>query len=586
MMRSFAGKLSVCGGSALWVRLLPVLLSPLLLLTASIFLSSCGVDAEYRLRFWEKYRIAAEHALRRKQYRFAHTMALEAVEQARSFGRDDYRLGVSLCDLADVEKAQLKSKQAESSYKSAIKVLEHNTAADAGSKQPDRGTEFIIDVLAREGLANCFYQLADLYSDEKRFADAAECFSQAAKSYRSILGAGSWDVDDCPLGQKLVAALIGLAKSELALNNLAATDDAYHAALQIAMASNYPEFSLRDLRNDYLLLAKKIGKEQLANQLQADSDWENYSSAGMKAYYAKDFATATPLLNHAFQAAQSSIFSARRVLKSLRNLAAVYSASQDFPQLEQVCVVADRLMQTGKYRFDNDYDDILSCEATLYNLTGRPEQAIASLNIQIKYRRRFYGQNSIEVCQSLVSKGLAELKLGARNYAAEAADFSFKILREKFWSNRRAMGAMLDTSSLYTDLGQFDKAEQLQLQVLDLQKKRLEKTDARLISHEAAAFVFYAKFNKHDQAMKIAQEVKGIYRSGSSAQRVCGFPYLVLMLSFSMVNNWIDIAELLANTGNAVLQKEMQLSTASETEQYNWTKDIARLEALTGKKFH
>jgi hypothetical protein len=119
-----------------------------------------------------------------------------------------------------------------------------------------------------------------------------------------------------------------------------------------------------------------------------------------------------------------------------------------------------------------------------------------------------------------------------------------------------------------------------------MQKKHLDKTDSRLISHEAALFVFYAKFARHDNALQIAKDMKQLYLKGTSNQRVQGFPYLVLMLSFAMVNNWFDVAEIVAETGRPALSNDMTLSDASQTDQYNWTKDIARLEQSTGKTFH
>jgi hypothetical protein len=569
----FAGKLDFCK-------------APLLLLAASSILSSCGIDTEYRLRFWEKYRIAAEHALRRKQYKFAHSMALEAVAQAEGLGKDDFRLGVSLCDLGDVEKAQEKGKQAESSYKRAIKVLQKNEPAAGADTDLSKQDNDLFHSLATEDLANCFYQLADLYIDQQRYSDAAKYFSRAAAAYKSVLRATKWTVTDSPLGQKLVAALVGLAKSQTALNNYAAADSAYSTALQIAMASNYPEFSLRELRNEYLTVSNKLGKLDEAKRLKADEDWEIHSVAGMKAYMAKDFDSAEPLLNQALADAHESVFSTRRLMRSLSNLSLLYSATKDMSKLENVCSMADSLMQTGRFRFDKEYDSILCCESNLFILSGRPQQAINSLNKQLDYRRRFYGPNSIEICQVLASKGLAEFKLGARNYASEAARLSLRILKEKFWNNRAASRAMLDTATLFTELGDFQGAEQLELQIWDMQKKHLDKTDSRLISHEAALFVFYAKFARHDNALQIAKDMKQLYLKGTSNQRVQGFPYLVLMLSFAMVNNWFDVAEIVAETGRPALSNDMTLSDASQTDQYNWTKDIARLEQSTGKTFH
>lgn len=98
--------------------------------------------------------------------------------------------------------------------------------------------------------------------------------------------------------------------------------------------------------------------------------------------------------------------------------------------------------------------------------------------------------------------------------------------------------------------------------------------------------MFYAKFNRHDNALQAAKELKIICENGSSFQRKSGFPYLVLMLSYSMAHNWFDVAEVVAETGKSILNKDHSLNDAGQNEQYNWTKDIARLENLTGKSFH
>ncbi|MBX9722501.1 MAG: tetratricopeptide repeat protein, partial [Candidatus Obscuribacterales bacterium] len=420
----------------------------------SLSLTSCGsIVQSYRLRFWEKYRINAEQCYKKSQYSQARTKAVEALALAEGFGDSDFRLGVSLCDLGDIDKAVGKNKAAEDHYKRAIKVFEAagSRAAEAAmkaksansstgtsnlssatSKAENDSDEAMMCKLIREDLANGLTHLADLYAIQEKYSEAAKCFDEAANLYQSMVGGNRWLLDDCAMGQELVTCLVGLAQVSLAQKEPDAAAQAYHRALDYAVAAQCPEHVLVDIRDAYLELLQDQGRSKEANQLLADIDWQKSTSAGVKAYYQKNIPEADTLLHRAFMDAQQSIFSERRMMKSLYNLLSVLVLEDKPAEVEQCRMLAHKYVLSRNVRFDQDYDSMLTFLAN-YSLNAKnPYQAIDSLKQQQIYRLNEYGPLSIQICETLALLGSAQLYAGQKDEAEKSAKAVYEVIKKNY----------------------------------------------------------------------------------------------------------------------------------------------------------
>lgn len=564
----------------------------LLIASACLSCTACGgLDREYRLRFWEKCRISSEQALRKRRYKYAHAMAEEAVRQAEGFGDKDFRLGVSLCDLGDVEKAEGKTKAAEETYKRSIAVLD--AAKQSATETESKGTSNpkiaeqnkISMRLSCEDLATGLAHLADLYAMEERYQDASLCFSKAAEDYQSIIGGDKWTVDDSPLGQELVQSLLGLAQVSMQLKNYDLAVQSYQRALDFAASSNCPEFLLREIRDAYLKLLQELGKQKEAQTLIADEMCLKLSQEGLSAYNGHDPQRAEVLFRQALQAAQISVFSERRMMRCMHNLVSALSAEGKFAEVEQVGASAAHYMQEHHLNFDRDFDEIISAHINLCKVYHREAQGLQPVNQQLQFRMWKYGPNSIQTCESIALKGQLELSCGMKKEAEESAQSAYRIIETKFANNRRAANAMDTTATLMAELQHADQAESILEKLCQSMFKSMDPNDPRRVGFQARLFIMYHKFGHREKALKLANEIAQTLAKGSADQRIAAMPYIVLMLSFSMATQWYDVAEPLAVCGQSILHKELQSSPLTGDNLANWNKDLAAMEKHFARKF-
>ncbi len=565
------------------------------ILPACFTLSSCGssLDREYRLRFWEKCRIASKQAMHKRKYTDANQLAAEAVSQAQGFGESDFRYGVSLRDLADIEKKRGKAKTAEANYKKAIRVLqdaEKNFAskealAKKQGRSKDRAEADLDQRLAREDLANTYAELADLYESKGHYKEASENFEKAADAYQSLLSEDHWQVDDCPLGQELVCSLMGLARVSVNEKDPQKADLAYKRALDYALSSYCPEFLLRELRDSYMsfLLAQRRRAECIS--LIADVNCLKATTKGTAAYHARDLKAAEQWFKQALQMAEQSVYARRRVMSCLLNLCSVLVRENYSSELENYFNLADSYMQTRKLRFDRDFDRILAMESNYYLGRNRIQKAVSILDQQIAFRSRQYGANSIEVCESLALRGTAENMAGLYKDAERTALVTYRILKAKHFTDKRANNAITFTAQLFTSLNHAPEAIELENQAYENQMRRMDAKDIRVVAFKSGVYMTYLRFMRHDECFRVAQEIEKTVETGTSEQRTDAFPYLVLMLDLTVKSNFMDVAEPLARAGQSVLKKEFGGVISDPNNKAAWERSLAKLSSATGKSY-
>lgn len=560
----------------------------LLIFATLCSLCSCGtIDREFRLRRWEQCRFWSRKALASRHLREARSLAEEAVSQSNTWASDDFRLGVSLADLAEVERKQGKGKDAEKTYKKAIEVLKSAVKSDkaelSNTKQDAKSLLSLVQTLAREELGNTASRLADLYAINSRWKDACKYFKLATASYESLI-LSKEQVDDFNLGQELVRCLMGLAQCALELKDTELACSSYKRALDLALESKSSEFIVQEIREKYLQALKQAGKEEEQKVLSADITFNELLREGTNARARENWAEAEEKLKQAVRASRKSQISKAYFTRAISNLTAVLYQQRKLIEVESYCLLANRLVESGEVPYDNEFDQMLYLQANMFNQLGRYQEASAILNKQIKFRVKEYGKRSRQVCELLASRGRSLLLAGNKQGALNSALLAYRYLNPHLLSDKRANTAIYNTSLLLTDLDRPREAIELQEELCKQQIKRMEEHDPRIVTMHASRFVLYLRFGLKEKCQEAVNDILAELKNATAKQKAASFPYLVLILSYAMKSNMPYVAEPIAICGQSILKNELANEYPDENCRINWGKDIAKLEAQLGKK--
>jgi len=520
-------------------------------------------------------------------------MAEEAVYQAQGFGNDDFRLGISYCDLGDAEKANKKYARADEAYKKSVAVLEAAIKVDAdqqkkslnaGANGKDAAMYQLQYKLSSENLANTLAQEADLYTLQERNQDAANCYEKAVIIYSSMLTGTIWHVDDSPMGQELVQCELGLAQAYTALKNFEQACAAYKKALELTVSTNCPEFLLREIRDDYLKLLVQLGKNREAQQLIADAQYSELTLEGSKAMYANDYPKAEALFKQAYLAAQQSIFSQRRLMRSLCNLQMIYLRQKKYAEAEQTFNLAESMVRTRGLRYDRDYDVMLNGQLEDYIQTKRGELALKASIQQSQFRLMRFGPSSVQFAENLALRGQAEFLCHNIQAAEKAAQQAYKLLVEHYLNNRRAKLAMDNTADLMVLLQHPDQAATFIKQFVQFDLRNADDPNSQLAGHQTNVFMIYWRFRDKEKCLQAVKDLI-VLIDKYPEQRVNAMPYLILIQSCALGYDWFDVAEPATVAGQAILHKELASRPLESTNAMNWNKDLAKMQAHFGHAF-
>lgn len=551
-------------------------------------LSSCSyLEHESKFQTWEKCRISAERAIKKKQKRFALAMAKDSVAAAESFGDSDFRLGISLCVLGDALRANSEAEQAELAYKRAVKVLKRAEAAAHGNLKDQNKLQNMMSRLIEEDLANTFLRLSELLFEEGKKEDALKSLERAAEKFQALL---MYDLEarrpgDLILQKQYLQCLVSLAKLAAEVDQQALADSAFQQAVQIANGPSCGDYERRDIRDAYLKYLQSAGRSSEATGLNADLLFSQYTADGALALAESDYTGAEVAYRNALEEASKSTFSRQRILRALYNLITVFERANKPSEVQRCSQLADDFMRSRRIRYDKDYDQIQEILANYYLLSGNPILAKVALSNQLAYRSAKYGSTSKEVCLLCALLGIAELRdkndvKAAESYAKQAYEMIMLHRNDRTYFN-----AIDKTVQLMTQLRHFDEAEQLEKRLIEIKRQRHDETDVWLMGLKVNLVVIYQTFNKREKAKEtIADLVKTVAKSNTE-QKVAAFPYLLLLLTSCVHLKWYDEVVPVAQLGQNILHEDLKNVFPSESMKQNWLKDLATLEASTGKKF-
>lgn len=512
-------------------------------------------------------------------------MALESVDAARSFGDSDFRLGVSLCLLADTQLQNQKVKDAEASYKQSIRVLSRaeKAAADAGAPLPGKSTQpNALYSLVAEDLGISYFKLGDFYLKLEKPEKASKCFGSAAEKFELLLAQEKklGLATDLLLQKYFVKALLSLAGSLKAIDRRSEAEVSFRKALAVAAENNYDEGERRQIRDDFLKLLQEEGRQNdtEAQQLMADILYSQYSADGKLAFSEGDYTSAEIAYRKAFAEAAKSVYSEQRILRSLLDLINVFAFESKPLEVVRCSQLADQFMISHRQANREIYDQIQNTLANYYYISGNYPLAEAACLKQLQFRPAHYGFASKEHCMSCAQMALVEMKMGKLKESEYYARMAYNIINSKPL-DRRYFAAIGETAKVTLVLQRFKETETLNKRLIAIKRQSHEEADVSVVSLQANLLLVYASFGKHKEAKEMLDRVISVMKSAKAEQRAVCFPYLAAMLTMCLNASWIDLANSLAELCRPILQKDLNGEFPGEIVKNSWQQAMTRMAA-------
>lgn len=441
--------------------LLSVLFLPLLL-------CACGVDRPFYLRAWERDRLAAEKARTQHHLQSAERHARDAVSQAEHLGAADFRLAVSLYDLACIYILREKYKLAQPLIERSLEVL-HRASLYSSA--------FIDREIIQQERARAYLVLGDLDYRRKDYRKALSDYDNARKLLEQWCNSERLESSN-PLGTEFVRSIWGQAECQFALKNNATAEEHFRQSLRLAEANAYP--LSRDLQERFSEFLRSQGREN-EGETAADK-WRALSVKGRECAKKKDYKLARQYFLSALE--EAKLFRPDDV-----RLAATYKNIGDMSTR-----LGDRLMCELYYEKAYDVckkmgqplfaltDDLLQDIAAVKMVLGKFEDSEKCYRDDLAMREKYYGSGE-KTAEIMLQ--LAELEMLRGNiekqhsYAIE----SLKTILRDHGSRRKTASSFQRLSAVFTNVHDYARAQQCMDEALRIWKDRLELRGERISSN-------------------------------------------------------------------------------------------------------
>lgn len=472
----------------------------LALLIIPILLCSCGFARPFYLRAWERDRLAAEKARIQRHYQSAESHAQDAVIAAEHLGSDDFRLAVSLYDLAGIYILREK-------YKLALPLIER--ALDVLQKSSQHSSALIDKEIIQQERARTLLVLGDLDYRRKNYQKAFADYSGARKLLEQWCNPDRLESGN-PLGTEFVRSIWGQAESQFALNNIDAAAGHFRHSLRLAEANAYPLTADLQKRNKDFLTSQGREKEG-----EAVDRWRDLSAKGREASKKKDYKSAKQYFLGALE--QTKEFRPDDV-----RLAATYKNIAD---------MSTRLGETEvcELYYVKAYEVCKRMGQPLFALTDVLLQDIGAVKLMLakyaeseKYyrddyalRKKYYGEGE-QTSENILQ--LAEVEMYQNHIEkqhAYALD-SLKILIKDHGSRRKTASLFQRLSTVFTNVQDYAHAQQCMDEALKIWKDRLELRGERISSNfYRQAFLAEMQNNSEEATQYLASARDALKTAGA-----------------------------------------------------------------------
>lgn len=503
----------------------PIASTTAVIVICASLLNACAGQSwnrDYRLRYWEKYRVAGESAYFKRDYKRAAELFKDAVFEAESLGSNDFRLGVSLSQLADANRKLGNHAEAEEFYNRALAILK-NVAHSS--------REAVMLTLVRQDTARILSSMALMYAGERKFDLAAVRFERAIKVYDGLCKVtDDGTLRDNFLGQEEVRALDNLARTYVQQKKYDQAGMCFKKALKLARLSKYSELATSEISARYLGMLKAIGTPLAAPDVVADQAWQESMADALVFMSEKRWKEAETCLIVCEQATINLPERSDRAVKTFSQLANVYLMTGRVTEAEIACQRATRLVNLAEEDAGAfDLDQALAQLATYYVISNQGKRALPALAAHHALRCKLFGPDSIQAADILAAIARALVSCGSYAQANKVADEAKAIVVPKYASSKRGMHAVFELAQVYQMTRNLTAAEQMYRAVLLGAQTRYGSADEKTISASQCLITVLLSEKKNAEAMDLTDSVIKTLTNAKTEQLKCALPYAMML---------------------------------------------------------
>lgn len=429
-------------------------------------LSGCAnLERPYYLRAWERNRLAAEKARSQHHYETAEDQARQAVNNAERLGSSDFRLAVSLYDLAAIYILREKYKLAFPLLKRTLQVLDSSLQAS-----PRASDQEIIE----QERARAFLAMGELNYRKGDFKSALRDYTRARSTLEKWCDANRLASGN-PLGLEFVRSLWGIAESSYALKDLKSAGQSFRLALRLAEANAYPVD--KELRLRYGSFLKEQGLTDTA-ELAAET-WRAWSEKGRIAAKEKNYVLARECFAKALASAINFrpddvrlAYAYKSQADACIHLGDIRAAAYYLERSLKVCLAkVDPLVALT--------DDVMNDLANVRRSQMKYAEAESMRLKEFALRKQYYGigEKTGETMLELAHLQLAQSKQAEARRSAEQA---LSMILVDHGMRRKTASTFQVLSDLFLRFNDYPRAESTLNEALNVWKGRGEFREERV----------------------------------------------------------------------------------------------------------
>ncbi len=392
--------------------------SLLIFLLVIMSISACSnLDRSFNLRYWERNRLLAEREKLQHHYSESLSAAKSAISYAESFGDSDFRLAVSLDDLAEIYMDKEKYKLAKPLIRRSLDVLSRAKQASANNLEKE--------IIAQEK-ALALRMLGDLDYQTGKYSDALKSFADSRAILSLYCKQDGKDAGN-PLGLEFVKSIWGEAESQYKLNDLTAAESSYRIALKIAQENYYP--IAEEIKDRFQEFFQSTGRSLDAQKLNIGNHWSLTILKAKEAYRAKNFALATQLYLQCLDDSRSMNDDGFHYAVTCKLLADNCGRQADFKGVAYYDNEAIASCRKMAHPSTTLLIDLYADLARLQNLLGKTVEWENTLKEQLKLEESVHGAQSLEAAKVMASLAEAELSNRKNDDAKKHAELAFHSIK-------------------------------------------------------------------------------------------------------------------------------------------------------------
>lgn len=472
------------------------------LLTLVLPLCACGVDRPFYLRSWERDRLAAEKARAQHRLQTAERHAQAALAEAEHFGASDFRLAVSLYDLACIYILREKYKLAFPLVQRSLDVL--HRASLHSSALIDR--EIIQQERARSLLL-----LGDLDYRKKNYEKAFADYADARKLLEQWCNAEHLESGN-PLGVEFVRSIWGQAECLFAQNSSALAEEHFLRALRLAEANAYPLAG--ELQERYSEFLQSQGRKD--EGAAAGDKWRQLSAEGRELSKKKDWAAARECFLHALELAKSFRPDDVRLAATYKNIGDMSTRMGDRTSCQLYFEKAYDVCCKMKQPLFALTDDLLQDVAAVKLVLGKFDEAEKYFRQDLALREKYYGVGE-RTAEVMLQLSELEMFHGRKDKQHTYAIDSYNQILNDHGSRRKTASIFQRLSASFIEVGDYARAQKCMDEAVKIWKGRLELRGERVSSNlYRLAFLAALQNKSAEEKQYLAQARESLKTADSS----------------------------------------------------------------------